>query len=291
MTRIFYLLIFVIFAGSCSFFDKHEDTPSYIHIEKFSVTTNSAQGTSSNNITDAWVYIDGNAMGVFELPCTLPILTEGNTRITLYAGIKDDGISAIRKIYPFYKNYVIERNLIRGTVDTISPTCTYFDAPLCYIDKEEFEDAGVKFTADATSTINVSKTNLAGEVFEDQYSGKFEMNSSDVFMKAYYTPNFQFQGNGLQAYVELNYKNNMEFTIGMEITEPSNVEQTDNTRINPSLDDNGNAVWKKIYINLTDLINLHPNATNYRIYIKAVNADAQNGLFVLLDNFKVVYAD
>jgi hypothetical protein len=291
MARNLYFLTILLFVGSCSFFDKHEDTPSYIHIKKFSLSTNSAQGTNSNNITDAWVYVNGNSMGVFELPCTIPLLEEGETRITLYAGIKDDGISAIRKIYPFYTNYVIDKNLVRGIVDTISPTCTYFDAPQCYIDKEEFEDAGVKFVADVSSTINVTKTNVAGEVFEDQFSGKFEMNAADVFMKAFYTPNFQFPGNGLQAYVELNYKNNMTFTIGLETSEPLNIEQTDNTHIKPSYDDNGNLVWKKIYINLTDLINLHPNATNYRVYIKAVNIDAQDGLFVLLDNFKVVYAD
>jgi len=291
MVRNFYFLFVLLLLGSCSFFDKHEDTPSYIHIEKFNLTTTSIQGTNSNNITDAWVFVNGNSMGVFELPCTIPVLEEGDTRITIYAGIKDDGISAIRKIYPFYTNYVVDKYLIRGLVDTISPTCVYFDPPLCNIDKEEFEDAGIKFIADASSTINVTKTNLVGEIFEDQYSGKIEMNSADILMKSFYTTDFQFPGNGGQAYVELNYKNNIEFTIGLEITEPLNIINTDNTRINPSYDDSENLVWKKIYVNLTDLINLHPNATNYRIYIKAVNSEALNGQFVLIDNFKVLYGD
>lgn len=291
MARTLYILFIFLFINSCSFFDKQEDTPSFIHIEKFDLTTTSGQGTNSNNITDVWVFINGNSMGVFELPCTIPYLGDGNTRITLYAGIKDDGISAIRKIYPFYTNYVVDKVLTRGIVDTISPTTTYFDPPLCNIDKEEFEDAGVKFVADATSTINVIKTNAVGEVFEDQYSGRITMNAADLIMKSFYTTNFAFPGNGGQAYVEINYKNNVEFTIGMEITEPLNIVNTDNTRINPSYDENDNLVWKKIYINLTDLINLHPNATNYRIYIKAVNPDASNGLFVLIDNFKVLYGD
>lgn len=291
MVRNLYILILLLFISSCSFFDKQEDTPSYIHIKKFELNTSSAQGTNSNNINDVWVFINGNAMGVFELPCTIPYLGEGNTRITLYAGIKDDGIAAIRKIYPFYTNYVVDKVLTRGKVDTISPTTTYFDPPLCNIDKEEFEDAGIKFVADASSTINVIKTNAVGEVFEDQYSGIISMNASDLFMKSFYTTNFAFPGNGGQAYLEINYKNNVEFIIGMEITEPMNIVQTDNTGINPSYDDNENLVWKKIYVNLTDLINLHPNATNYRIYIKAVNPEASNGLFVLIDNFKVLYGD
>lgn len=291
MVRNLLFLFTLLSIGSCSFFDKSEDTPSYIHIRKFTVTSNSTQGTNSNNITDAWVFVDGNSLGVFELPCTIPVLADGNSRITLYAGIKDDGISAIRKIYPFYTNYVEDRFLTRGLVDTISPTCTYFDPPLCNINKEEFEDAGVKFVADPTSAGNVVKTNAAGEVFEDQFSGKITMTASDLLVKAFYNVNFLFPGNGAQAYVELDYKNNMEFTIGMEVTEPSNVVQTDNTIVTPSYDDNDNLIWKKIYINLTELINLHPNATNYRIYIKTVNPEASNGLFVLLDNFKVVYGN
>ena len=291
MVRNLYILILLLFTSSCSFFDKQEDIPSYIHIKKFNLSTTSAQGTNSNSINDVWVFINGNAMGVFELPCTIPYLGDGNSRITLYAGIIDDGISAIRKIYPFYTNFVIDKVLTRGMVDTLSPSTTYFDPPLCNIDKEEFEDAGVKFIADPTSTINVAKTNVAGDVFEDQYSGIINMNSADFFMKSIYTTNFAFPGNGGQAYVEINYKNNVEFTIGLEITEPLNVINTDNTRINPSYDINDNLVWKKIYVNLTDVINLHPNATNYRVYIKAMNPNASNGLFVLIDNFKVLYGD
>ena len=109
--------------------------------------------------------------------------------------------------------------------------------------------------------------------------------------KSYYTVNFDFPGNGAGAFVELDYKNNMQFIIGLEVTEPSNVTSTDNTIINASYDDSGNLIWKKIYVSLTELINLHPNATGYRVYVKAINPDAQNGLFALIDNFKVVYGN
>lgn len=283
--------LFCLILASCSFFDKDEAIPSYIHIKKFQLNTTSAQGTNSNNITDAWVYVNGNSLGVFELPCTIPVLTSGNTRITLYAGIKRDGVSAIRVIYPFYTNYVSDFDLSPGMIDTISPTCTYFDPPLATINKEEFEDAGLKFSTDAMSTVDMVKTNISGEVFEGSYSGKMELTPSDLLAKSYYTVNFDFPGNGAEAYLELNYKNNVQFVIGLEITEPLNVVQTDNTVINPSYDENGNLIWKKIYCQFTELINLHPNATNYRIYIQAINPNAESGLFVLTDNFKVVYGE
>lgn len=291
MARISVFSVFILLLTGCSFFDKDEPIPAYIHIRKFELNTTTAQGSNSENISDAWVFVNGNSIGVFELPCTIPVLEDGDAQITLYAGVKQDGISALRIIYPFYTNYVATHTLVPGTVDTVSPVCTYFDPPMANINKEEFEDAGVKFSMDASSTVNVEKTNIAGEVFEGAYSGKLEMTSSDIFAKAFYTVNFNFPGNGAEAYVEIDYKNNAQFTIGVEITEFSNIIQLDNTIINPSYDEDDNLIWKKIYVNLTQVINLYPNATNHRVYIKMVNPDEENGLYALIDNFKVVYGN
>ncbi len=288
--RTFYvILLFSITFNSCSFFDKQEDAPAYIYINKFSVQTNSTQGSNSDNISDAWVYMDGNPLGVFALPCIIPVLHDGEARFTVYAGVKDDGRSTARNIYPFYTSYLVDMSLTRGKVDTLTPDCTYFDPPIAKIDKEDFEDAGVKFMLDPTSTVPVVKTNSPGEVFEGLYSGKIEMTSSDYISKNYYTVNFVFPRNGKAVYAEIDYKSNMDFTIGLEVTDPSSVISLDNTTIKASYDNNNNLVWKKIYVNLSELVNFHVNGTGFRVYVKAVNSDAQNGLFTLFDNFKVVY--
>jgi len=48
-----------------------EPIPSYIHIDKIDLTTDySSQGTSSNKITDAWIYVDNELIGAFEMPVT-----------------------------------------------------------------------------------------------------------------------------------------------------------------------------------------------------------------------------
>lgn len=289
MRKFYFISLITLLLSSCSWFDKQEDQPSYIYIDKFSLATTSTQGSNSENITDAWVYVDGNPLGVFALPCVIPVLKEGNVRFTLFAGVKDDGRSTARNIYPFYTSYVENFSLTRGQVDTIHPSCNYFDPPIAKIDKEDFEDAGVKFTLDPTSTAPIVKTNVTGEVKEGLYSGKIEMTSSDLLSKNYYTVNFVFPRNGKSVYVELDYKSNIDFVVGLEVNEPSNIISLDNTTIKASYDDNNNLIWKKIYVNLTELVNFHVNATSFRVYVKAVNIDAQNGLFTLIDNFKVVY--
>lgn len=289
MRNFYFILLFTLSFSSCSWFDKQEEQPSYLYIDKFSLTTTSTQGSNSENITDAWVYVNGNPLGVFALPCVIPVLKEGDVKFTLFAGVKDDGRSTARNIYPFYTSHEEIFTLTRGQVDTIRPSCIYFDPPIAKIDKEDFEDAGVKFTLDPTSTSPVTKTSVAGEVKEGLYSGKIEMNSSDLLSKNYYTVNFTFPGNGKSTYVELDYKSNVDFVVGLEVTEPSNVISLDNTTIKSSYDDNGNLIWKKIYVNLSELVNFHVNATSFRVYVKVVNLDSQNGLVTLFDNFKVVY--
>lgn len=289
LRNFYFILLISLVLNSCSWYDKQEEQPSYLYIDKFSLTTSSTQGSNSDNITDGWIYVNGDPIGVFALPCLIPILKDGSVTFTVFAGVKDDGRSTARNIYPFYTSYEENINLSRGLIDTLRPSCVYFAPPIAKIDKEDFEDAGIKFTLDPTSTVPIVKTNLTGEVKEGQYSGKIEMTSSDFLSKNYYNVNFVFPRNGKSVYVELDYKSNMDFTIGIEVTDPSSVISLDNTSIKASYDENNNLIWKKIYVNLSELVNFHVNATGFRVYVKAVNADAQNGLVTLIDNFKVVY--
>lgn len=87
--------------------------PSYLYIEKIGLNTQYEQGTASHKITDAWVYVDETLIGAFELPATIPILTEGLKKITIRPGIKLNGISNTRAIYPYFTPIVKDIALVR----------------------------------------------------------------------------------------------------------------------------------------------------------------------------------
>src|ERR1051326_8915965 len=78
--------------SSCSIFDTSEKIPAYIHIDKIAFIPASAswQSPTSVKITDAWVYIDGQLVGAYELPCTFPVQCEGTHNILVEAGIKQN---------------------------------------------------------------------------------------------------------------------------------------------------------------------------------------------------------
>ena len=90
------------------------DIPAYIEIKDFNYSDNSENtkpytlNYHSTKITDAWVTMDGQFLGVFEIPCIIPIHLANNLQSSLhsfdiYPGIKVNGISATRAQYPFYE--------------------------------------------------------------------------------------------------------------------------------------------------------------------------------------------
>ena len=65
-----FFIILLVFNFSCQIIDRPEKAPSFIQIEDFQFSiSNNNQGTSSEKITDAWIYVNGNLEGAYELPC------------------------------------------------------------------------------------------------------------------------------------------------------------------------------------------------------------------------------
>ena len=115
MKKITYLLILLVLS-SC----QKEDTggiPTYLKIDNITLD----EGNTTSNITDAWVYINGQLQGVYELPAKFPVLEEGNTDIKVYAGIKNNGIAARQNVYPFYNSYTINTELSINSTIEIKP--------------------------------------------------------------------------------------------------------------------------------------------------------------------------
>ena len=90
--------LFLLILLSCEKVDTNT-IPGFIKINDISLNSN-----ISTNITDAWVYIDDNLQGVYELPTNFPILEEGIHKLRIKAGIKDNGIGGTRIPYPFYSD-------------------------------------------------------------------------------------------------------------------------------------------------------------------------------------------
>ena len=73
------LIIFLLLLiNSCKLITPDESIPSYILIDKIAYKSNISGDNNSQNITDAWVYVDDQLIGAFELPAKFPVLITGN---------------------------------------------------------------------------------------------------------------------------------------------------------------------------------------------------------------------
>src|SRR4029077_2406168 len=112
--------------ASCNSLNPPEIIPAYMHISSIHLDTLGGQGTNSNYITDAWVYVDNNPVGVFQMPCTFPIVASNGThKLTVFAGIMQYGIAGDRAKYPFYAAYQANVTLTGDQVLTVKPNVWY----------------------------------------------------------------------------------------------------------------------------------------------------------------------
>jgi hypothetical protein len=286
----FYLLYFSLFyLSACKKWDKPEPTPSYIYIERIDLSVNSTEGTASHAIIDAWVYVDDQPIGVFNLPCTVPILEEGYHKISIFPGIKNDGLVESRAKYILmteYENSTI--NLIPGQVVNMTganqPVVTYDSPADIDIWEENFDDAAINFNSDPNSDVGITFVNDSTTAFEGQGMGKIDMPSGYNFCRVITSQSFVLPRGGKVVYVELNYKTNNSMAIGIQSIQGSELINTDNTVLNAT-----DGVWKKVYVNLTEITSNQVNADSFKFIITVQKDDSATDVLNYIDNFKVVY--
>jgi len=282
---IFYIVIifFINTINSCELINPEEQIPSYIYIEKIDLNiTSSDQGSGSHKITDAWVYVDDQLIGAFELPAKFPVLWSGAHTITVKPGIKVNGISSSRAIYPFYSTYIINTTLVEDSVVKICPVVTYTSS-VVFKWSESFEDGGVSLVKTIFSDTIIEKTSDASKVFEGNYSGVVHLNNDKKLFECKTIDSYFLPKGDVPTFLELNYKSNESIFVGIIANNSSQSESRGVLYINKS------DVWNKIYINLKTAVNEFPNSTEYQIFFHVENTAETVNSEILLDNIKLVH--
>lgn len=268
---------------SCELINPAEDIPSYIHIDSILLSVQPDEGTASHKISDAWVYVDDELIGTFETPCTVPVLKDGAHRLTIRAGIKSNGIASTRPYYPFYDPYTIDNfMLVKDSVINVRPMVRYASgANIAW--KEGFEDGGISLMNGTDDTTRITKTDDPSLVFEGNYSAFVKIWPGDTSCFFVSTDAYRLPVAGY-TYLELNYKNNNKFTVGLIATIDSVY------RTLPVLVMNRSDKWNKIYINLTMMVYNYPAASSWRIFISSVKESETEVPLIYFDNLKLVYS-
>lgn len=287
------ILLSVIILWGCKSFDKKEPVPAYIYIKKIdlAVKPGGVQGTDACDIKDAWILAGGELIGVFELPCRIPILKEGQTEITVLAGIKVNGQNNNRKFYPFYDVFKQMVNLKPTIIDTLNPV-VHYKSEVVFEWIEDFEDLAVSMEKTGiTRTVDSLKiTSIPSEVFEygksgNSYSGKVNYRNKRGTFENSSISIFDLPRGSSDIYLEVNYKSDVPIQFGLYPTSGTSIDRGIPVYLtfpNPN-------EWKKAYIRLSDDVNNSENlGKKFRIFINAVN-NKDTSAVILLDNLKLLH--
>jgi hypothetical protein len=283
---------FKVFAGAiffgcitgCSVIDPGEDIPSYVHINAMSVNAiggSSGQGSSSSKITDAWVYMDGQLVGAFEMPCTFPVLAEGNHHFLVRAGVKMNGTGSTRAIYPFYRGWEGDLTLTRGQVKQLAPdpVVDYFPGNFPAVWMEDFGSSGISINSESSYNGVILRDTISNNPYALEGGfGYVYLNSSDTMDWVGRSSSiFSLNATG-EVWLELNYKCNEEFTVGI-------IGYTNDYHSWVVVEPSEN--WNKIYIRLTDVIATTLSTSPYRIYFAMHQTNVARP-YLFLDNIKLI---
>ena len=286
--RIKVILFIALISGlwGCEVIDPEDPVPGYIYIEDIETETNGGEGTAQQELSEAWIYLDQDLVGAFELPARIPVIAEGKHTIGVKPGIKVNGIASTRSGYPFMEQYETEIDIQKEKIDTLHPKTHYFDGvefPWNTVGQEDFEQGGVSL--DSTSESDVQITRQSNVVFEGNQSGLIELDSAGMKFQFESTKRFDYPGQNAATFLELHYKADNSFVVGTKL-----YTNTGNIMLNPVLIVRSHDTWNKIYINLTPTLTRENKTQEFQIYFAGNVNEGKNSATIYLDNIKLVTA-
>tara|TARA_B100000900_G_scaffold410216_1_gene427601 strand:+ start:497 stop:1360 length:864 start_codon:yes stop_codon:yes gene_type:complete len=280
------LLSYVFLTISCE--NQESTIPSFIEINSYDIENNNpssiphSKNYLSHNITDCWVTIDGQFVGTFEIPSTIPILIENVHTIELSPGIKVNGISSSRIKYPFYEKFQITSELIKNNTIEINPTTNYKeDIDVIFETSGSFEQTGTMFENGEISDTSVVRQSF--EVFQGQFSGAVFLDSTN---SRFDIRNINQLDIPLNTFMELDFKSNISFNVGVIILNSGNLEiKEELIQLYPTNE------WKKIYLDLYPLLSKGNIYSTFKIYIDGQFDDSVENNAIFFDNLKLIQGE
>jgi hypothetical protein len=267
---------------------KNNPDPSWLEVTSWKLLENpdlkNIEGELSHNFSDAWVYVNDKVIGVFELPFKIPILDSGTCNIKLYPTVRNNGIAATKKIYPFVERYELTAKLSQNKTLKINPVTTYSSFAKFWI--EDFEDAALKLNSDPLSTCNMV---IGQDPLIQKWNryGMSTLNAIDTNWIAYTSEELPLP-KGQEVYLELDYYNTNAVVTGVislsSISAPKN-----NVYIRLNAQDPSSVKWKKIYIDLKEIVSSSTGSNSFLMSFQAALDEGDSEGFIILDNIKVIH--
>lgn len=268
-----FLIIFCIgfLSASCERLKEIEDPVSFISFEKFELQKSEIEEFGlQEKIVDAWVFQNGQPLGVYQMPLTLPVFGDGEQSFRIFPGVLERGVSLKRFRHPFYLAFDTVINAKANDTAFLFPNTT-LDTLTTIPYSEQFE------VGNSLSGIGV--TSESAEVLDGGRSGKWIVDDTNSVSEVIF-PLMSLPNDGRPIIFEINYKNSLPFDVfmrefreGIEYYIVTTSTQTE---------------WNTLYVNLTPEAT-QAQAQEYQIILRAPAIEDKEPMPIFLDNIKIMH--
>jgi len=176
----------------------------------------------------------------------------------------------------------LELNLINNESVIITPNTKYKEEivnNILFKTQGQFEIGGTMFEKSTISDTNAIIQNEV--VFQGEHSAAIYLDSINQYFDIRNIEEMELTNN---TFLEMDFKSNIDFNVGALIISNESIEQKEELiRLYPTEN------WKKIYLDLSPLINTGNNSLKYKIYFEGNYNNMYNKNSVYIDNLKLVY--
>lgn len=285
-----YLLVIISISLLLTNCVKNNPQPVWLVINEWTLQTNlnanDEQGEMTHNFSDVWVYVDNKVIGVFELPCKIPVLVSGSAKVQLYPAVRNNGIASTKKLYPFVEPFVVNsENFIPGQSYTYNPTTRYLSN--CNFWIEDFDAGSVKIQTDnnfsnaSLQIENNSTISLTGDY------GHVALSQTDSLWIGITTDALTLP-KGKEVYLEIDYRNTNALLTGVRAFNISG-GTTDNDFVSVNAQKEADLKWKKIYIDLKEIVSYSQTAATFKQYFKTLLPKDVAFADIYIDNIKIIH--
>lgn len=284
--KYFYLFVLFLLLSRCG---KDVPPPSYLHISEFTLENNSNlnYGQLTHAFMDVYVYAnDDNLLGVFPVPCTIPLNLEGVYQLRLIPAVRKNGQSGAKTRYPFVEQYVETVNFIRLDTVHVAPKTKYYSTTQVWY--EDFEDASTQVQSSGLSQTDMVKSNNPAILTprNGNFFGYVALNSEIFLWDATTSTDWALNPNN-EAYLEIDFYNTNSIQTGIRSVGPLGINTFQHVLIVAQKQDE--IAWKKMYIELKPFLSASGWGSTYKLMMSSILESNLSDSFVAIDNIKLVY--
>lgn len=266
----------------CRLTDSANPEAFYLEIKEV-VVANPVNGNAElNKVTEVWVFIDNQIMGLYPLPAFIPVeYVKDKIDIKLFAGIRRNGFIDYPVFHPFLVTPDITMN--------VSPNVKYALFPI--------------FEYGTSASMPINESFEVSNSFSIDYDGnpetKMERTNKDASNGQYALLNVFKDGNKIsealsirpisktehkrgKSYIEFDYKGQDEISLGIAKIKDGffNVKYEVFVPAKPE--------WNRIYIDVTDILSPH-DFDEYRLIIRILKISSSSESETYIDNIRHIH--